>query len=302
MKIALFNDYRVGLVEGDVIYDVTSAIPNASAAWPPVFMTQAIASWNTLLPQVQAARRSADPISLAAVKLLPPNPCPAQIVAAPANYSKHIAEMRAGGMSVTKTSRSAREQGFFMKSTASLTGAGRGIELPRGSNRRFDHESELAVIIGKQARNVRREHALDYVFGYSCLIDVTMRIIKDTCEEERVMRKSFDTFTPLGPWIVTAYEVGDPQQLTNQLFVNGECRQNANTCDMIVGVAELIELISSVMTLYPGDVIATGTPEGIGPITAGDKVTIRIEKVGEMTVDVRETESAPPFLFQAPSS
>jgi 2-keto-4-pentenoate hydratase/2-oxohepta-3-ene-1,7-dioic acid hydratase in catechol pathway len=302
MKIAVFDDYRVGLVEGDVVYDVTAAIPNASGAWPPVFMTQAIAAWDKLLPQVQQARRSAKPIPLASVKLLPPNPCPVQVIAAPANYRKHIAEMGVAGMAVTKKGRSAREQGFFMKATASLTGPAHGIELPRGSTRRFDHESELAAIIGKTARNVRRENALDYVFGYSCLIDVTMRIVKDVAEEERVMRKSFDTFTPLGPWIVTADEVPDPQQLSNQLFVNGECRQDANTRDMIVGVAELIELVSSVMTLYPGDVIATGTPEGIGPIKAGDKVTIRIANVGEMTVDVKETESVPPFLFEAAQS
>src|SRR5881275_152113 len=135
MKIAVFNDYRVGLVEGDSIYDVTSAIPNASGAWPPVFMTQAIASWASLLPQVREARRSTQPIPLASVKLLPPNPCPVHVVAAPANYRKHIAEM--GAMAVTKKGRSAREQGFFMKASGSLTGPARGIELPRGSGRRF---------------------------------------------------------------------------------------------------------------------------------------------------------------------
>jgi len=297
MKIAVFDDYRVGVVEGDQIYDVSAAFPNASGAWPPIFMTQAIADWANVRAQVEQVRSQAKPIALSSVKLLPPNPCPVQLIAAPANYRKHIAEM--GAMSVTKKGRSAREQGFFMKATSSLTGPARGIELPRGSTRRFDHESELAAIIGKTARNVRREDALDYVFGYSCLIDATMRIVKDVAEEERVMRKSFDTFTPLGPWIVTADEVGDPQGLSNQLFVNGECRQDANTRDMIVGVAELIELISSVMTLYPGDVIATGTPEGIGPIKPGDKVTIRIERVGEMTVDVRETDTVPPFLFEA---
>lgn len=300
MKIAVFDDYRVGLVEGESIYDVTAAIPNASEAWPPVFMNQAIASWDKLLPQVREARRSALAIPLASVKLLPPNPCPVHLVAAPANYRKHIAEM--GAMAVTRKGRSAREQGFFMKASASVSGPARGIELPKGSTRRFDHESELAVVIGKTARNVKRENALDHVFGYSCLVDVTMRIVKDVAEEERVMRKSFDTFTPLGPWIVTADEVGDPQGLSNQLFVNGECRQDANTRDMIVGVAELIELVSSVMTLYPGDVIASGTPEGIGPIKAGDKVTIRIERVGEMTVDVRETADQPPFLFEAAQS
>lgn len=300
MKIAVFNDYRVGVVEGDYIYDITSAIPNVSHSWPPIFMTQAIATWDALLPKIKQARDNAKPIALSSISLLPPNPCPVQIVAAPANYRKHIAEM--GAMAVTKKSRSAREQGFFMKSPASLTGVARGIELPRGSGRRFDHESELAVIIGKTAKNVKRADAMAYIFGYSCLIDVTMRIVKDIAEEERVMRKSFDTFTPLGPWIVTADEVIDPQQLSNQLFVNGESRQSANTSDMIVGIAELIELVSSVMTLYPGDVIATGTPEGIGPIKAGDKVTICIADVGEMTVDVRETDATPLLLFEAVQS
>ncbi|MBK4739015.1 fumarylacetoacetate hydrolase family protein [Noviherbaspirillum pedocola] len=297
MKIAVFDDYRVGLVEGDQIYDVTSAIPDASGAWPPVFMNRAIADWEAVAPRLREARRSARTLPLDSVRLLPPNPCPVHVLAAPANYAKHIAEM--GAMAVTKKGRTAREQGLFMKASGSLTGPARGIELPRGSKRRFDHESELAVVIGKTARNVRREQALDHVFGYSCLIDVTMRIVKDVAEEERVMRKSFETFTPLGPWIVTADEVGDPQKLRNQLFVNGECRQDANTADMIVDVAELIELASSVMTLYPGDVIASGTPQGIGPIRAQDKVMIRIEKVGEMTVYVRETDAVAPFLFEA---
>ena len=111
------------------------------------------------------------------------------------------------------------------------------------------------------------------------------------------MRKSFDTFTPLGPWIVTADEISDPQRLQNQLWVNGELRQSANTSDMTVSVAELIELVSSVMTLNPGDVIATGTPEGVGPILPGDTVRMAIESVGEMTLSVEEADKAAPRLF-----
>jgi 2-keto-4-pentenoate hydratase/2-oxohepta-3-ene-1,7-dioic acid hydratase in catechol pathway len=184
-----------------------------------------------------------------------------------------------------------------LKSPASLTGAGRGIELPKGSQRRFDHESELGVVIGRVTRNVRREDALDYVFGYTCVVDVTMRIEPDGRAEERSMRKSFETFTPLGPWIVTADELGNPSSLRNELFVNGERRQDATTADMIVGVQELIELASSVVTLYPGDVIATGTPEGIGPIKPGDEVAIRIERIGEMRLTVGETAGVSPFPF-----
>ena len=102
------------------------------------------------------------------------------------------------------------------------------------------------------------------------------------------MRKSFETFTPLGPWIVTADEIDSPETLNNRLWVNGELRQSANTRDMVVGIAELIELVSSVLTLQPGDVLATGTPEGVGPIRPGDELRIEIEHVGSMTLPVRD--------------
>ena len=138
---------------------------------------------------------------------------------------------------------------------------------------------------------------MQYVFGYACLIDATMRIEPGVAEEERSMRKSFETFTPLGPFLVTADEVADPQNLGNRLWVNGELRQEANTRDMIVGIAELIELISSVLPLSPGDVIATGTPEGVGPFVDGDTVRIAIEGVGDMSLQVREHDSRSPRAY-----
>jgi 2-keto-4-pentenoate hydratase/2-oxohepta-3-ene-1,7-dioic acid hydratase in catechol pathway len=291
VKLAVFDNYRVGVVEGESLYDITAAVPGAGPQWPPTFMNGLIADWRAAEPAVLAARAGAAPIPLASVSLLAPNPCPIHVVAAPANYRKHIAEM--GALQVTPAGRTARQQGFFLKASASVTGQSRGIELPKGSERRFDHESELAVIIGRTTRNVGREDALASVFGYTCLIDVTMRIAPDGRAEERVMRKSFETFTPLGPWIVTADELGDPSRLHNQLFVNGECRQDATTADLIVDVPDLISFVSSVMTLQPGDVIATGTPHGIGPIAPGDTVAIRIERIGEMQVTVSETADAP---------
>jgi 2-keto-4-pentenoate hydratase/2-oxohepta-3-ene-1,7-dioic acid hydratase in catechol pathway len=294
MKLAVNTEHRIGVVEGDRFYDVTDAVPGAGPAWPPMYMNRLIADWAALGPKVAAARKSAKPVALGSMQLLPPNPCPVHVIAAPANYRKHIGEI--GARSVSK-GRSAEQQGFFMKATASLVGAGGAIELPRGSTRRFDHESELAVIIGRRARNVQRAEAMGYVFGYSCLMDITMRIEPGVAEEERVTRKSFETFTPLGPWIVTADEVADPHALRNQLWVNGVSKQDANTRDMIVDIPALIELISSVMTLYPGDVIASGTPEGVGPIVPGDKVTIGIESVGEMTLPVVEAAQFAPRRF-----
>lgn len=295
MRLAVFDGTHVGVVEGETMYDVSAAIPGIEDEWPPVFMTRLIARWNELKPRVIELRRSATPIALDSVRLDAPLPFPGAIVAAPANYRKHIGEL--GERGVTKVGNSANEIGFFLKAPTSVVGPRGPIVLPQSRSRRFDHESELAVIIGRTAKNVPRSSALEHVFGYACLMDITMRIEPGRAAEERPMRKSFDTFTPLGPWIVTADELPDPQRLQNRLWVNGELRQSASTSDMIVSVAELIELASSVMTLNPGDIIATGTPEGVGPIRPGDSVRMAIECVGEMTLNVEEADKAPPRLF-----
>ncbi len=295
MKIAVFDDNRVGIVEGDALYDVSAVVPGVADGWPPVFMSRLIAGWAQLQPRILEARRAAKAISVDKVRLRAPLPFPGTVIAAPANYRKHVGEL--GERGVTKPGNSANEIGFFLKTSSSVVGPGGPILLPRGSKRRFDHESELAAVIGKTGKNIPRDRALDYVFGYSCLMDLTMRLEPGMPAEERPTRKSFDTFTPLGPWIVTADEIPDPQSLANQLWVNGELRQSANTRDMTVSVAALIELISSVMTINPGDVIATGTPEGVGPIKPGDEVRIAIERVGGMTLRVAEAEDYAPRRF-----
>ncbi|MDO8277458.1 MAG: fumarylacetoacetate hydrolase family protein [Burkholderiaceae bacterium] len=295
MKIASFEDFRVGVVDGDTVYDMTATLPAFLAQLPRQRVNWLIANWATMAAPFADYLKTGEARPLAGLRLLPPNPAPQHVFAAPANYQKHIGEL--GTRTVTQGGRSAREQGFFLKAPGSLVGAGNAILLPRGSTRRFDHESELAVVIGRAARNVPREKAMEYVFGYSCLIDATMRIEKGVAEEERSMRKSFETFTPMGPYIVTADEVPDPQALQNRLWVNGEIRQQANTGEMIVGVAELIELVSSVLPLEPGDVIASGTPEGVGPFAPGDTVKIEIQSVGSMTLDVRECAMRAPRAY-----
>lgn len=294
MKLAVFNHDRVGVVEDDLIYDVTSAVPDAGPAFPRVYMSRLIAEWAARKSDVQAARASATGIPLASVTLRAPNPFPLHIVAAPVNYRKHIGEI--GARSVSGNS-SAAERGFFLKASSSVIGAGEAIVLPRASERRFDHESELAVIIGKPAKNVPRERAFEYVFGYSCLIDVTMRLEPKVAEEERVARKSFDTFTPIGPYIVTADEVPDPGNLSNRLWVNDELRQDSNTSALILDIPGLIEWASSVMTLQPGDIIATGTPEGVGPIAPNDRVRMEIAQVGTLEIAVTEADEFAPRRF-----
>jgi 2-keto-4-pentenoate hydratase/2-oxohepta-3-ene-1,7-dioic acid hydratase in catechol pathway len=228
-------------------------------------------------------------IPVDAAQLLATVPRPSKIWAIGFGYRDHRAEVG--------FAEEIGEPVIFLKAPSSVVGAGSPILLPRGSARRFDHETELAVIIGQRAKNVPRARALDFVFGYSCLMDITMRLEPDMPAEERPTRKSFDTFTPMGPYLVTADEIPDPQALENQLWVNGELRQSANTRDMTVGVAELIELVSSVMTLNPGDIIATGTPEGVGPIKPGDSVRIAIQHVGDMTMRVEEAEEFAPRRF-----
>ena len=292
MKIASFDDLRVGIVEDQQVFDMTAVLPAFLDQLPRQRVNWLIAHWDEMAAVFADPARRGAARPLQDVGLLAPNPAPQHVFAAPANYRKHIGEL--GARTVTKAGRSAREQGFFLKAPGSLSGAGQPILLPRGSSRRFDHESELAVVIGRAARNVPREEAMAYVFGYACLIDATMRIEPGVAEEERSMRKSFETFTPMGPFIVTADAVTDPGALANRLWVNGELRQQANTSEMIVGIAELIELVSSVLPLQPGDVIASGTPEGVGPFAPGDQVRIEIESIGSMTLAVRECERQAP--------
>lgn len=295
MKLVSFDNFRIGVVIDGGIHDITDVVPAGLEALPQYRMAWLIGNWLEAQSSIERTLAHCPVRPLDAVKLLAPVPAPAHVFAAPANYRKHIGEL--GERAVTKKGRSAREQGFFLKAPASVIGAGDAITLPRGSQRRFDHESELAVIVGKHGRNVPREHAMRHVFGYSCLMDITMRIEPGTGEEERSMRKSFAGFTPIGPWLVTADEVEQPGNLSNRLYVNGELRQDANTADLVVGIEELIELVSSVLPIQPGDVIATGTPEGVGPIQAGDTVKIAIERLGEMALRVVEADVVAPRAY-----
>ncbi|WNI18755.1 fumarylacetoacetate hydrolase family protein [Actinacidiphila sp. ITFR-21] len=292
MKLAVFNDYRVGVVVGDEVVDVSAVLPELFERWPIQRINWLIEHWDELGPQVRAAAEDhAQAHRVADVTLRAASPAPRQLFALPANFHKHLTEL--GTRSVSK-GRTAREQGFFLKSAGSVIGAGEEIVLPHGSARRFDHECELAVVIGKSGRDVPRADAMDLVFGFSTLIDLTMRIEPGEFEEERSMRKSFESFTPVGPYLVTAAEVGPLEGLVSRLSVNGELRQRAPLRDLIVDVPEAIELITSVVPVFPGDVIAMGTPQGVGPVGPGDSVTIGIDDVGQMTLPVRARAAASP--------
>jgi 2-keto-4-pentenoate hydratase/2-oxohepta-3-ene-1,7-dioic acid hydratase in catechol pathway len=287
MKIARFNGGRIGIVVGDTIRDVTVAAGIDPAEWPPVGPVRLIADFVALRDKLAAAAQMASPLPLDEARLETPVPWPNKVIAYPTNYRDHAAEM-------ASTTR-ADLQGYFLKANSSLSGPNDPIELPDVPGREVHHECEIAVVIGKQGRQIPIERAIDHVFGYSCLLDNTIR-----GKEERVMRKSFDTFTPVGPWIVTADEIPDPTDIRMRLWVNGEKRQEATTKDLIVDIAQMIALGSSASTLYPGDLIATGTPAGVGPIRDGDRVTIEVDHVGRMSVPVVASKRGSSPVFSTP--
>jgi 2-keto-4-pentenoate hydratase/2-oxohepta-3-ene-1,7-dioic acid hydratase in catechol pathway len=177
---------------------------------------------------------------------------------------------------------------LFMKPSTAVIGPDEDIVYPAMS-RQVDYEAELAVVIGRTCRHVKEEDFRDYVLGYTAINDVTARDLQRK-DGQFTRSKSFDTFAPLGPWIETA--IPDPDNLTVEAYLNGERRQHSSTANMVFGVATLVSFISRIMTLWPGDVIATGTPAGIGPMAPGDVVEIRVEGIGRLQNRV-VTERAP---------
>jgi 2-keto-4-pentenoate hydratase/2-oxohepta-3-ene-1,7-dioic acid hydratase in catechol pathway len=285
MRFCRFGNGRLGLVEGTLVRDVTAALdvlPRFSYPLPQhdVF----IANLDAVRSRAGALAKDAPALPLDSLTLLSPVANPGKIIAAPVNYQKHLNEVRdnpqlhGNNPGHTFTIQSA---GLFLKATSSLVGAGEGIVV-RCAKRRTDHEVELAVVIGRTASRVKRDEALSYVAGYSIGLDISIR-----GSEDRSFRKSPDSYSVLGPWLVTADEIPDPGSLDLQITVNDQLRQHSNTKYMILGVPELIEMASAFYTLQPGDLLFTGTPEGVSPIEAGDRMVATIERIGTMTVVAR---------------
>lgn len=287
MRIARFDDDRIGVVVREDIVDVTSALADDTASWPPVAMNRLIRDFDAVRPVLERAAGEGPRRPLSQSTLLTPIPWPNKVIAYPVNYHDHGREMQAGYR--------ADVQGFFLKPPTSLSGAGEPVVLPVVPGREVHHESELAIIIGTGGRDIPPEDWRSHVFGYSCLLDMVVR-----GREERVFRKAYDTFCPVGPWITTADEVGDPTNLDMRLWVGEELRQDANTRDLVLDIPGMIAMASAVMTLHPGDIIATGTPAGVGPVIDGDTIRIRIERVGEMSVNVVQGTSGRTEVFARP--
>ncbi|SAL64031.1 5-oxopent-3-ene-1,2,5-tricarboxylate decarboxylase [Caballeronia choica] len=281
MKLVTFDNGRIGVVSDGRLVDVSDLAAVVPGAWPPVGMVRFIAEFPALRPALADALRTRASVALEEVRLEAPVQWPNKVIAFPANYHAHIEEMKHGAGSGVISTYKASGQGFFLKANSSLSGPADGIVLPPLDGREIHHECELGIIVGKRGRGIAREDFRDYVFGFTCLLDMVVR-----GKEERVMRKSYDTFCPTGPWITTADEIADFDAISMRLLVNGEERQSASTRNLIVDIAEMLAMASAVMTLEPGDIIATGTPAGVGPVSEGDVLEIVIDGVGSMKLPV----------------
>lgn len=289
MKICRFDDGRVGVVESDVVRDVTDAVSSVlpPVAWPFPAGDLFIASLDKILPAIAAAAPAARAVPLSSVSLRSPVANPPHVIAAPLNYPLHVQE--SADPAINHGVHMPSHEGFatpidkyglFLKSQTGVIGAGQSVVL-HWPGRRNDHEVELAVVIGRGGKDISRNDALAHVAGYCIGLDITVR-----GTEDRSFRKAADTYSVLGPWLVTADEIGDPGNLEFGIEVDGEKRQRSNTRHLICDVPDLIERASRVYALNPGDVIMTGTPDGVGEITSGCTMRAWIEKIGEMNVRV----------------
>ncbi len=282
MKLCRFNDDRVGIVLGDETVDVTETLSVLPAlTWPVAPGDHLIRNFAAIRSGIEKAASSGKRYKLGDVHLLSPVANPSKVIAAPVNYALHLAEARAdSGVNFGADIKTIDHYGLFLKSSTSVVGADEGIVLP-SIDRRIDHEVEVVAVIGKECFQVPESETSNHIFGYSVGLDMSVR-----GTEDRSWRKSYDTFTVLGPYLVTADEVFDPANLDLSLEVNGIKRQSSNTKALIFSIPKLISYASAAYRLYPGDIIMTGTPEGVGPVVDGDTITCRVSNLGTMKVHV----------------
>ena len=287
MKLCRFDNNRLGVVQGDQVLDVTGALSVIpEQRWPIAQGDPLILNLKRVLAAAKKLMPKAKKKPIAKVKLLSPVANPSKIIGAPINYNDHIAEsikdpgIAHGRINIQK---GIGEWGLFLKANSSLIGFGEEVRL-RWPDRRNDHEVELALVIGKRGNKIPREKALEYVCAYAIGLDMTVRGPELQC-----FRKSIDTYSVLGPWLVTADEIADPNNLDLSITVNGEVRQSSNTKYLVYNVERLIEFGSAMYTLHPGDIVMTGTPAGVSPVKPGDLLHAYVQGVGESDIRIAST-------------
>jgi 2-keto-4-pentenoate hydratase/2-oxohepta-3-ene-1,7-dioic acid hydratase in catechol pathway len=296
MKICHYNNHQAGVVVGDKVIDFGDNLIKAGLARQGYTMLEIIDALANNLAAIQIARDAASSssggVDLRSVKLLAPIQNPGSLWAAAANYYAHRAEMveRMGSANREIKNKDDLMAEFFLKTTSSIIGPGDTIILPKIS-KLVDFECELCAVIGKRARKVTEAQALDYVFGYTICWDISQRDPWGKgMHNTRNIRKGFDTFSALGPWIVTRDEIDEPQNLSIKVLQNGKEAMTAHTSDMICGLREHIRFLTGCLTLRPGDLITTGTPAGVSKLHDGDRLYGTIEKIGSMELFVKDEE------------
>jgi 2-keto-4-pentenoate hydratase/2-oxohepta-3-ene-1,7-dioic acid hydratase in catechol pathway len=291
MKICHYNANQAGAVAGDRVYPIGEALVREGhlrSGYTMLEIIEALALPAAMRCAQEAAGKGAS-LPLRSVKLLAPILNPPSIWAAASNYKEHQAEMREKSGSTDRADYGKDElmAEFFLKPASSIVGPGGPLILPKIS-KDVDFECELCAVIGTTARRVSEDQALDHVFGYTICWDFSQRDPWGRGRQNtRNIRKGFDSFTGLGPWIVTRDEIEDPQDLAIRVEQNGKLEMSAHTGDMICSLREHIRFLSGVLTLRPGDLITTGTPAGVRKLKDGDRLKGGIEKIGEMEIEVR---------------
>ncbi len=276
MKLMYFDDFKLGVVKGDAVVDVSQVVKDIPHTGPHNLISGLIERFADYKGQLEKAAADGKGVPIAKVRIRPPLPRPYNIDCMAVNYMEDGTRSEPAPINA------------FHKSPSGVIGDGDTMELPDAPASVFEGEAELALVIGKRATKVKAANAMGHIFGYTCFIDGSARGLLPTGNTFYQM-KSRDTFAPMGPCIVTADEIADPHKLQIKLWVNGTLMQNFNTDDMAHKIPRCIEWVSSIHTLEPGDVLATGTNHrGLNPFHDGDKVEIEIEKVGRLKFNVKD--------------
>jgi len=276
MKLLMFNDFRLGVLKGDSVVDVTAVVQKVPHTGPGDLMNGLIARWADYRGALERAAAGGQGVPVAQVKIRPPLPKPVNVDCMAVNYMEDGTRKEAAPINA------------FHKSPGCIVGHGDTLVLPDVAASIFEGEAELAVVIGKPASNVPAARAMDYVFGYVNFIDGSARDVTKLGNSFYMM-KSRASFAPIGPYLVTADEIPDPQKLQVRLWVNGQLKQNFNTSDMANKIPRCIEWITSIHDLEPGDILATGTNHrGLSAFQNGDTVDLEVQGMGKLTVKVRD--------------
>jgi 2-keto-4-pentenoate hydratase/2-oxohepta-3-ene-1,7-dioic acid hydratase in catechol pathway len=276
VKILFFDDWKLGVLNGDSVVDVSDVVKDIPRVGPHDVINGLIARFGDYRAKLQEAASKGKGVPVANVRLRPPLPKPTTIVAMAVNYMEDGTRTEPAPINA------------FHKSPSAIIGSGETMVLPDVPATIFEGEAEMAVIIGKRATKVSQADAMNYIFGYCNFIDGSARGLPPSGNTFYQM-KSRDTFCPIGPYLVTADEIANPHKLQVKLWVNGEIKQNFNTDDMAHKIPRCIEWVTSIHTLEPGDIVATGTNHrGLSAFQDGDRVDLEVEGLGKLTFGVKD--------------